>query len=116
MLRSNLSQHHISHLELIGLLQNHTFASANDERKHAAALDGECHAHSVGNQAHGLLYDLLIGHIAIVCLHRCAASASGRQSKCQTGMYVASAFSVSCKPSAMRASQRLPDMLGTTAA
>ena len=57
--RCNLRQHDHTYAQTFRFLHYDAVPAAYDEREHAAALDGESHAHSVGYQAHGLLYDLL---------------------------------------------------------
>jgi hypoxanthine phosphoribosyltransferase len=64
--------------------------------------------------------DFVVGDLVhdtqIALEQTCAASSSGRHSRCQTATWPASSSSVSCRPSATWRSQRFPEMEGTRAA
>lgn len=84
----NPRQHHVAHTGRHGLLQDDTLTTTDDERQHAASVDGERHADTIVDQSDGLGYD------EIVVWHTIAASSLGRHTRCHMGTVDASSFSV----------------------
>ena len=113
-------QHHIADADIVRLLQDDALPAANDKRQHASPVHRQRHTHVLAHQPHSLVqYHRISNHhdsLLICAQHTFAAASSGRHSRCHTATVEASAFSVSCNPSATRLSHRLPLMLATSEA